>query len=170
MWIYNYIELYRCFKSMCIYTYISIFQYTCSMLCNSACALHVYKSLSIYKLNAFDSAEASNKNSEEVHMVIPKTELSCAYAWEEGCLGLAKVYTWFRRKVPITRLLRGFFSWEAYMLVSTPWTYAKTSQRHPLQNLSKFGTSYRYPQQARTLCSTQCHYVFTSIFEMFVCK
>lgn len=50
------------------------------MLCNSACALHVYMSLSIYKLNAFDSAEASNKNSEEVHMVIPKTELSCAYA------------------------------------------------------------------------------------------
>ena len=113
---------------------------------------------------------ASNKNSEEVHIVIPKTELSCAYASEEGCLGLAKVYTWFRFKVPITRLLRGVFFHGKHVGFHLLNLYAKTSQRYPLHNLSKFGTSYRYSQQARTLCSTQCRYVFTSMFEMFVCK
>ena len=100
------------------------------MLCISACALHVYISLSIFKLNAFDSACGIEQNSEEVHTVIPKSELSCAYAWEEGCLGLTKVYTWFCRKVPITRLLRGIF-FMGDMLVSAPWTYARTSQRYP---------------------------------------
>ena len=46
-------EFSRCFNSIC--TYISL--YTYSMLYSSACTVHVYISLTIYKLNALNLSD-----------------------------------------------------------------------------------------------------------------